>query len=193
MQNSYCLLGVVSPSFLNLSLMPISYFPFLHDLHPSPAALHHYGPLWKSSTAIKPPPQAPDSSSVYSLCTSKENHCNRWLYWVWSFIVAIDGFKAQNICHIFWQLPWDCIGCFCLTNPDKVVNVFPAQNLHQWGCKSGSFCQTLVWKLWLCKSRTNLCSQPTSQKGSVQRKNIIETLVHVNLSISLPYTMVKSD
>ena len=123
----------------------------------------------------------------------KENHCNRWLYWVWSFIVAIDGFKAQNICHIFWQFPWDCIGCFCLTNPDKVVNVFPAQNLHQWGCKSGSFCQTLVWKLWLCKSRTNLCSQPTSQKGSVQRKNIIETLVHVNLSFSLPYTIVKSD
>ena len=137
MQNSYCLLGLVSPSFLNLSL--ISYFPFLHDLHPSPAALHHYGPLWKSSSAIKPPPQAPDSSSVYSLCTSKENHCNRWLYWVWSFIVAIDGFKAQNIWHIFWQLPWDCIGCFCLTNPDKVVNVFPAKNLHQWGCKSGFF------------------------------------------------------
>ena len=22
-----------------------------------------------------------------------------------SFIVAIDGFKAQNICHIFWQFP----------------------------------------------------------------------------------------
>ena len=100
--------------------------------------------------------------------------------------LQLMALKHKNIWHIFLQFPWDCIGCFCLTNPDKVVNVFPAQNLHQWGCKSGSFCQTLVWKLWLCKSRTNLCSQPTSQKGSVQRKNIIETLVHVNLSFSLP-------
>ena len=173
MQNSYCLLGLISSSFLNLSLMPISYLPFLHDLHPSPAALHHYGPLWKSSSAIKPPPQAPDSSSVYSLCTSRRKSLQSLIV---LGLVFYSGFKAQKYSRsIFLQFPWDWIGCFCLTNPDKVVNVFPAQNLHQWGCKSGSFCQTLVWKLWLCKSRTNLCSQQTPQKGSVERKIIIDT------------------